>query len=197
MKPEFMEAYPELLEDAWAKMSAHLQGAGYDRTRADNVAFQITEYLRSEWSGRMLYILKKKAAPQEKQDALFETEAAPVSAEATSNVIKPGHLAVMARRFAEIIQGSDPAKAARLGDELVELLRADWASTSLFIPKGSSYETTRRDYAIWRRWDGTYQSKLALMQEHDLTEQAFYAAIRRIRKSHLRRTQPRLPGVGE
>lgn len=197
MKPEFMEAYPELLEDAWAKMSAHLQHKGYDQVQADDVAFQITEYLRSEWSGRMLYILKKKVEPAEKQDALFETEAAPVSAEATSNVIKPGHLAVMALRFAEIIACSDKARAAKLGGELVELLRADWASTSLFIPKGSSYEITRRDYKIWRRWDGTYQSKLALMREYSLTEQAFYAAIRRIRKSHLRRTQPRLPGVGE
>jgi Mor family transcriptional regulator len=196
MKPEYMEAYPSLLEDAWQKLSARLQAAGYDPARADESAFRLTEYLRSEWSGRMLYIRKRRDDSGEKQDDLFETESAPRHEEATSNALTLGQLAAMARRFSEILGVDDPDRAAGLGAELLELLRADWAGELMYISCGKKYDITRRDYALWREWDGSYRSKFLLIGKYKLhTEQAFYAAVRRIRKAHKQRTQPVLPGV--
>jgi len=195
MKPEFMEKYPELLEDAWRKLSERLQEVGYAREQADEAAFRMTEYLRQEWSGRMLYILKKKDVPREKQDDLFQNQAAPAAAEATSNVLTEAQLTAIARSFSRILGEAAPERADSLGMKLLELLRSDWAGTSLFVPKGVVYETTRRDYVLWRAWDGSYRSKLALMRQYGIGEQAFYAAIRRIRKAHLLRTQMKLPGV--
>lgn len=195
MKPEFMDKYPEILEDAWRKISECLQEDGYPLPLADEIAFLITEYLRSEWSGRMLYIMKKKPEAVVPQEALFDTAQTRPEAEATSNVLAPGQLAAMAGRFQEIIVNVSPAADPGLGDKLMEMLRVDWAGTPFFVPKGVVYDTMLRDYSLWRRWDGSYQSKLTLMREYSLTEQAFYAAIRRIRKSHLKRTQPKLPGV--
>jgi Mor family transcriptional regulator len=196
MKPEYMEAYPSLLEDAWVKLSARLQEAGYDRAGADEAAFRLTEYLRSDWSGRMLYIRKRRDNSVEKQENLFETESSPRQEEATSNALTPGQLAAMARRFSEILGDGDPDRAAGLGAELLELLRTDWAGELIYISCGKKYDIIRRDYAMWREWDGSYRAKFFLMGKYDLrTEQAFYAAVRRIRKAHQKRTQPVLPGV--
>ena len=196
MRPEYMEAYPSLLEDAWEKLSAHLQEAGYDRARADDAAFRMTEYLRTEWSGRMLYIRKRRDESVEKQADLFEAEAAPEQEETTSNALTEGHLAAMARRFSEILGDGEPDRAAGLGAELLELLRTDWAGELVYISCGKKYDIIRRDYALWREWSGSYQSKFYLMGKYGLrTEQAFYAAVRRIRKAHFQRTQPALPGV--
>lgn len=192
---EFMEKYPELLEDAWRKLSARLQEAGHERGKADEAAFRITEYLRTEWSGRMLYIRKRRDESVERQEDLFEGEDAPPREEATSNALTAGQLAAMARRFSEILGEDDPDRAAGLGAELLELLRADWSGELVYISQGRDYEITLRDYALWREWDGTYCSKLRLMSKYELGEQAFYAAIRRIRKAHFKRTQPVLPGV--
>ncbi len=192
-----LDNYPEVLEDLWAKIATALAGRGVTPEVAHEAAFAVTEYIRREWSGRNHYTPKgrPKAAPVEPiQDGLFGTvpTAAPAQAE-------PENLRQLHEASAAILaeQGVAEPDAERHARTVAELVRSEWAGERIYVAKGVAYDLSRRDYSIWREWDGSYPSKLRLMQQHRITEQRFYQIVAAVRRREFKRTQPALPFGGE
>lgn len=198
MTAAHLDNYPEVLEDLWAKISAALSGKGIAPEVAHEAAFAVTEYIRREWSGRNHYTPKgrPKAAPTEPpQDGLFDNAPAAAPAQA-----QPEHLWQLAVASAAILagQGLTELDAERLARTVAELVRSEWAGERIYVAKGVAYDLSRRDYSIWREWDGSYPSKLRLMQQHRITEQRFYQIVAAVRRREFKRTQPQLPfGSGD
>lgn len=192
MTAPHLDNYPEVLEDLWAKISAALAGRGVAPEVAHEAAFAVTEYIRREWSGRNHYTPKgrAKAAPAEPpQEGLFGDAPAAPPAQA-----EPEHLRQLQEASAAILaeQGLAGPDAERHARTVAELVRSEWAGERIYVAKGVAYDLSRRDYSIWREWDGSYACKLRIMQQHGITEQRFYQIVAAVRRREFKRTQPAL-----
>lgn len=189
-----MDGYPELLEDLWGKIVEVLEGGGIDAAAARDASFLVTEYIRSEWGGRRHYTPKgrgKKPAEPESGVLFDETEPTePAKLEEAS-------LAALRGRTADILRDMKLPYSPALVYAVTDLVKNAWIGESVYLPRGLQYDLRRRDYAIWVEWDGSYRSKLELMKKHKISEIRFYQIVALVRRREFKRTQPRLPGVGE
>jgi len=187
-----VSGYPELLEDLWGKLAEVLAEGGVDAPAAREAAFLVTEYIRTEWGGRWHYQPKGKprAAGGEPADAgLFDP------AEVKSVKIDDVCLAALRQRTAAILGGLGRGGGGDLPDVVTELVRTAWAGERVYVPKGQSFDLRRRDYEIWRQWDGTWRTRRALSRKYNLTEMRLYQIIDKVRRMERERTHPKLPGV--
>jgi len=189
---EHIDRYPGVLEDLWAKVADLLAGRGLSPETAHEAAFGITEHIRSEWAGRNHYIpkgrLKAPPAREPESGRLFGPEPEPPSQALPELLcrLQEASTAILAE------QGVPEAEAAALARAVADLVRRDWAGERIYVAKGKAYDLSRRDYSICREWDGSYSSKLVLMQRHGITEQRFYQIIAAVRRRHWKRVQPPL-----
>ena len=185
-----LEHYPEELEGLFAKISDMLVERGVDSRTADEAAFRVTEFMRDEWGGRSIKFRKPKVRDEEpgtwNQDNLLPVPDPP------SPVPDPrGHHALLLRRAVTILAGLGLAEAH--GVAVADMVRDDWSGQAIYVNNGLSYDLARRDYAIWREWDGSYAKKMELIRRHRISEVWFYKIIEKARKREFRRTQPGLP----
>jgi len=189
-----LDGYPELLEDLWAKIAEVLIEGGIQETKAREAAFAVTEYIRAEWGGRRHYTPKGRAGakqPEPESGSLFD---APLSEPAR---IEEECSTALREKIAAILVGMGIPFDAALPDVVAELVKNAWVGEFIYLPRGLRYDLRRRDYAIWRSWDGSYRSKLELMKRHNISEIRFYQIVALVRRAEFKRTQPVLPGVGE
>lgn len=184
-----LDGYPELLEDLFDKLVEFLEERGLAHQAADEAAFAVAEFFRCELAGRILYTRKKLQAKETPQSILFDlppADAGPEGDEYLRQLFE--HVcAVFNRLRVEVSQAQAHSRA------IADFIQADWKGERVYVPKGLGY----RDYTIWRDWDGSYGSKIRLMQKHGLGEVRFYQIVAAYRLRHRRRTQPCLPGMDE
>jgi Mor family transcriptional regulator len=186
-----LEHYPEELEGVFAKISDLLTERGVEAELAAEAAFAITEFMRREWGGVAIYFRKphRKETAENPTPALFDV---PESIAPTEPDARDYH-ALLAARCTEILTGMNIYPA--LGQTVADMVRDDWTGQAVYVNKGLKWQLARRDYAIWREWDGSYAVKMALMKQNNISEVRFYQVINAVRKREFRRTQPVLPGV--
>lgn len=187
-----LEHYPEELEGLFAKISDLLVERGVAEVSANAAAFAITEFMRQEWGGVAIYFRKPKCRDHvpgtEDQDYLFPIPDPPSTVPDSRD-----YHALLAARCTEILDAMDIYPP--LGQTVADMVRDDWTGQAVYVNKGLKWDLSRRDYAIWREWDGSYDSKMAIMKRHNITEVRFYQIINSVRRREFRRTQPVLPGV--
>jgi Mor family transcriptional regulator len=184
-----MEHYPEELEGLFAKIGELLLSHGIDVIIANEAAFAITEYIREQWGGGRCYFTKsRKGQPSEPaQDVLFDVPSIQVEPE------ERDHHGRLVLESGKILSGL--AINQDIAALIAELVRADWAGQAVYVNKGQRFVLARRDFAIWREWDGSYNCKMRLMRKHGITEVRFYQIVAAVRRREFKRTQPGLPGV--
>lgn len=80
------------------------------------------------------------------------------------------------------------AKAADIGWHVGEHVREHWSGGAVrYIPKGVSYDLSRRDKKIYQDFTGANHRELA--RQHGLTEMRIYQIIKTARAAHLKKTQ--------
>lgn len=186
--------YPELLEDLWGKVAEVLTDGGVDGRTAREASFLVTEYIRSEWGGRRHYQPKgrpRAARDEPESGTLFD---ASVTRPAK---IEDSCLAALREKTSSILGKLGAGFAEELPDTVTELVKNAWIGEFVYVPKGKSFDLRRRDYEIWRQWDGTWRTRVALSQKYDLSEVRLYQIVEKVRNLEHKRTQPKLPGCGE
>jgi len=188
-----MDGYPELLEDLWGKIADVLEDGGVDAASARDASFLITEYVRSEWGGRRHYTPKGRGKkPTEPESGVLFDDPAPSPAR-----LEEASIAALRERTAAILGDMKLPCSPALVYAVTELVKNAWIGESVYLPRGLQYDLRRRDYAIWVEWNGSYRSKLELMKKHNISEIRFYQIVALVRRREFKRTQPKLPGVGE
>ena len=86
--------------------------------------------------------------------------------------------------------GADAVKAKGLAFAAAERIRKRWQGLAVYIPKGRDWELTRRDFEIYRRFNGDNRHQLC--REHDITEQRLYQIVARVRAEEIAKRQMRL-----
>jgi len=183
-----LESYPEIFEDLWSKLTDLLLNQGMSAEQADEAAFSVTEYIRANWAGRMLYVRKiRKQAQSDKDFIQMPLLAMPAALSA--------HAQEVADVFRQLQQHSlNLLKDQSIADCIVKLVREEWSGQHHYIPKGKAFDYSRRDYQIWREFRGSANVG-ELMCKFGLTEQRLYQINARVQKAHDKRTQPPLPLV--
>lgn len=180
-----LEAYPEILEDLWSKLTDLLLTLGMAADQADEAAFSVTEYIRSNWSGRMFYVRKIRQKAQADQDF----KQVPLLELPTTHAQEVGDaFGALQQYSANLLNNQELAVA------VVGLVREEWSGQNHYVPKGKAFDYNRRDYQIWREFRGS-NNVGELMRKYGLTEQRLYQINARVQKAHDRRTQPGLPLV--
>lgn len=187
-----LEHYPEELERVFAKISDLLVERGVEPKPADEAAFRITEFMRSEWGGLAVYFRKPKCRDQGSgtgnQNYLFPIPDPP----SPVPDLRDYHAQLSAHAVGILTDlGLEPL----LGLSIADLVRDDWSGSYVYVNQGVSYEAFLRDYQIWREWDGSHRSKVELLKKYRISDVWFYKIIKRVRQREFRRTQPVLPGV--
>lgn len=76
-------------------------------------------------------------------------------------------------------RGLDREDADRLALALVEVMTDNWGGRNFNFPKGTTMRLLKRDLAIWREFDGSNHSDLAV--KYDVTTVWVYSIIRKVR----------------
>lgn len=99
-------------------------------------------------------------------------------------------LADTAERVARLLLDYNvPEDAAeQCGSAVADDLATHWAGQNLTFPKDYRYKLTRRDLEIWDKFTGNNQRELA--KEYNLTVNAVYRLLKRIRRQAIARNQP-------
>lgn len=186
-----LDGYPEILEDLWGKIAEVLTAGGMDGPAARGASFDITEYIRAEWGGRRHYQPKGRAktAKEPENAELFPAE------QPAAATIGDACLAQLHDHTTGILAQNGVAAAAELARTVADLVKTAWVGEYVYVPQGLSFDLRRRDYEIWRRWDGTSRTRVALSLEYGLSEMRLYQIVDKVREMEQRRTQPKLPGV--
>mgnify|MGYP000946341061 FL=1 len=79
-----------------------------------------------------------------------------------------------------LAQHLDPARAAAVALALAEDVRRKWGGGAIYIPRGDSFERTRRDSAVWRDFNGRNYVELA--RKYDCTVKTIYEIVDRERE---------------
>ncbi len=87
-------------------------------------------------------------------------------------------------------RGLDREDADRLALALVEVMTDNWGGRNFNFPKGTTMRLLKRDLAIWREFDGSNHSDLAV--KYDVTTVWVYAIIRKVRALIRNERQPGL-----
>lgn len=86
--------------------------------------------------------------------------------------------------------GAEPGKATDLAFAAAERIRKKWGGIAVYIPQGKDWELSKRDYEIYRRFDGT--NKHLLCREYEISEQRLYQIVARVRAEEISKRQLRL-----
>lgn len=106
----------------------------------------------------------------------------------------PEILMALREELAEVLTdaGAEQKVARDLAWKAAERIRKKWSGMAFYIPKGRDWELSRRDYEIYRRFDGT--NKHLLCREFDITEQRLYQIVARVRAEEIEKRQLKLFG---
>ncbi len=86
--------------------------------------------------------------------------------------------------------GLESAKGREIAWNASERIRKTWSGMNIYIPKGRDFDLSKRDYEIYRRWNG--DNKFQLCREYDITEQRLYQILKAVRAEIVAKTQMRL-----
>ncbi len=78
-------------------------------------------------------------------------------------------------------RGQAPEDAAAVAWEAAEFIRGHWGGQKIYIPKGDSYDLSRRDVEIFARWRGT--NALELCREFGITHTRLFQIIHAVRRA--------------
>lgn len=104
----------------------------------------------------------------------------------------PEVLKDMADQVAElmVVRGFGPEESATIGMETAEFLREHWGGQKIYIPKGVTYNLSRRDLEIEHKFNGA--NALELCREYEITNTRLYQIVNRVRKAR-RPPDPKQP----
>ncbi len=86
--------------------------------------------------------------------------------------------------------GVDVEKAADIGWQVAEHIRAHWSGGAQYIPKGTSYDLSQRDLQIYHKFNGINHGALA--RQYGLTEMRIYQILKTARAAQIRKLQGNL-----
>lgn len=76
--------------------------------------------------------------------------------------------------------GITPKDARNVALETVDCIRKKHGGTEVYIPKGIALTLSRRDWQIWKEFDGSNQKQLA--KKYTITTRQVYRIIERCRE---------------
>lgn len=81
----------------------------------------------------------------------------------------------------------EPERAAEIGIEVADEMRADWGGQALYFPKGCAMDISRRDRELFERFNGTNHDELA--REYNLSVIHVYRVVKAVRSAEIKRRQ--------
>lgn len=84
-------------------------------------------------------------------------------------------------------RGVEPERAAEIGIEVADEMRADWGGQALYFPKGCAMNISRRDLELFERFNGTNHDVLA--REYNLSVIHIYRVVKAVRSAEIKRRQ--------
>lgn len=110
------------------------------------------------------------------------------------NGLYPELLSDFRDKAAEILK-LHTAKHEELAKELAEMLRRDWSGVQIYIPKGTAFELSARDWQIFKDFNGKNLHEMC--QKYNLTAARIYQIDAACRKIKDKKEQPVLFGGEE
>lgn len=101
----------------------------------------------------------------------------------------PELLADLAAQIGEqlVEHGIHRDRAAEIGLKTAEFIRGHWSGQPIYIPKGVAYDFSRRDLAIFEKFNGRNHAPLA--REYNLSVMRIYQIVKSIRAEMIRKNQ--------
>lgn len=77
-----------------------------------------------------------------------------------------------------VAAGIDNERAADIGIKVMDRMRDTWGGEPIYFPKGCAIDISRRDLAIWEKFDG--QNHVELAREYDLSVIHIYRVVKAV-----------------
>jgi hypothetical protein len=190
MANNIIDHYPETLRDMYDKLTETLTELEALSETVD-IALHVTEWIRTNWSGRTLIPSWWEAVSPPTLDTDPDLPGVEVSVDQV-RTMRGRELRLVAW---EIIALQGSPRSCEVASAIAARVEAEWSRVQVYVPKAAAVDRAIRDAAVWRDFGG-FGTIGTVVQKHKLSQSVIYDIARRVQKDKDAREQPGLPGLG-
>ncbi|MFH1027694.1 MAG: Mor transcription activator family protein [Pseudomonadota bacterium] len=180
--------YPETLRDMYDKLNETLVNLEAMSATVD-IALYVTEWIRTNWSGRTLIPSWWEPSSPPVSDADQELP----GVEVVSDPVRTRRGRELRLVAWEIMALQGLPRSCEVAEALAARVEAEWSRVQVYVPKAPAVDRAIRDAAVWRDFSG-FSTIGKVVQAYNLSQSVIYDIARRVQKDKDAREQPGLPG---